>query len=131
MGNPITLAAEFDTISEARIPIDLESIRIGIRGEIDLFTNVIINARLGLAHWKYGEFTPQSLTNMVTTHYSGESGNDIYYSVGAEYKFTEHFYIGLEYSLLTVSETAGDQDTGISSYKHDVKDLSLILGWAF
>lgn len=128
---PIFLPPEFDTIVKARIPIDLESLRLGVKGQIELFENVSANARLGLAHWEYGEFTPQQLTNVGSPSNSGESGNDIYYSLGAEYKFTKNVYLGLEYSLLTINESSGDKDTVYGSYKHDVKDLSLVFGWAF
>jgi hypothetical protein len=128
---PIFLPPELDTIVEARIPIDLESLRVGVKGQMEIFEKVSVNARLGLAHWSYGEFTPQQLTNVGASSSSGESGNDLYYSFGAEYKFTENFYLGFEYSLFTINESSGDKNSVSGSYKHDVKDLSLVLGWAF
>lgn len=128
---PVYLAPEFDTIYEAKIPIDIESLRVGVKGKIELFTNVYINARLGFAHWEYREFTPQKLTNVDLLGASGESGNDLYYSLGTEYKFTENFYVGLEYSLLTINEKTGDKSLTSGSYKHDIKDLSLVMGWLF
>jgi len=128
---PIFLPPEFDTIVEAKIPIELESIKLGVKGQIELFKNASINARIGIAHWEYGEFTPQQHTNVGATPNSGESGNDIYYSLGAEYKFTENFYLGFDYSLFTINESSGVNNSVSGSYKHDVKDLSLVLGWAF
>jgi hypothetical protein len=45
-------------------------------------------------------------------------------------KFTENFYIGVEYSLLKISvnKTFDDQYSG--SY-NNVKDLSFVIGWVF
>jgi len=128
---PIFLPPEFDTIVEASIPIDIESIKLGVKGQIELFKNASINARVGISHWEYGEFTPQKLTNVGASSSSGESGNDIYYSLGAEYKFTENFYLGLDYSLFTINEISSLNNSVNGSYRHDVKELSLVLGWAF
>jgi len=128
---PIYLPPEFDTVYEVSIPIDLESIRLGIKGQIELFENMSINARIGFAHWKYDRFTPQQLTNVGAAPSIEESGNDVYYAIGAEYKFTDNFYLGFEYSLFTINERSGDKNSVSGSYKHDVKDLSLVLGWAF
>jgi len=125
------LGPEHDYSVEAIVPIELESIRLGMKGEMELFTNVFINARLGLAHWKYGEFTPQYLTNLSRSNNSGESGNDLYYSFGGEYSITENLYVGFEYSLLKINEKNEYSGDRRDSYKHDIKDLSLILGWEF
>ncbi len=128
---PIILPPEFDTIVEANIPIEIESIKLGVKGEVELFTNVSVNARIGIAHWQYGEFTPRKLTTVGASSNGGESGNDIYYSLGAEYNFTENFYLGFEYTLFTINENSDDQSSVNGSYKHAIKDLSLVLGWAF
>lgn len=128
---PIYLPPEFDTVYEANIPIDLESIRLGIKGQIALLENASVNARIGFAHWKYDEFTPQQLTNVGTAPSKEKSGNDIYYAVGVEYKLTDSFYLGFEYSLFTINERSGERSTVSGSYTHDVKDLSLVVGWAF
>ena len=125
------LPPEFDTSIQAIIPIDINSIRLGVKGEVELFKDFSINARLGFAHWKYDGFTPQKLTHLGVSSYGDESGNDIYYSLGAEYKFTENFYVGLEHSLLKINQKNGINNEVRASYKHDVKDLSLVLGWVF
>jgi hypothetical protein len=128
---PTYLSPEFDFVYEAIRPIDLESIRVGIKGEMELLTSLFINTRFGLAHWKYKKFSPQSLIIFNPINDSDESGNDIYYSLGAEYKFTENFYLGLEYSLFKIDENSVLNDEVSNSYKHTVKDLSLIIGWEF
>lgn len=130
-GGFVFLPPEHDTVYEVIRPIDLESIRIGIKGEMELLTNLSINARLGLAHWKYKKFSPQSLILFNPTNYNDKSGDDIYYSLGAEYKFTENFYLGMEYSLFKIDENSVLNEEISSSYKHTVKDVSLVIGWKF
>jgi opacity protein-like surface antigen len=130
-GGSCCLGPDEDSSLVAIVPIDLESIRLGIKGEMELFENTSINARLGLARWKYGEYTPQKLSDISGHSNSGETGNDIYYSLGAEYKFTENFHIGVEYSLLKISVNKTYDDEYSGSYNNNVKDLSFVIGWAF
>ena len=70
---------------------------------------------------------PQKLINID----GGESGNDVYYSLGVDYKFTENFHLGVEYSAFTINENSNVQSTDRDNYKHEVKDISLVLGWTF
>jgi hypothetical protein len=120
-----------DMFVQAIIPINIDSIRLGIKSEFYVLDKLSLNARAGLAHWEYGDFTPQALTIIGSTMNGGESGNDIYYSLGAEYKFTESFYVGLEYSIFNVAIKKKYYDDVISSYKHKVKDISFVIGWTF
>jgi hypothetical protein len=120
-----------DTIVQARIPINIDSIRLGIKSEFYALDKLSLNARAGLAHWQYEDFTPQALTLLGSSNGGGESGNDIYYSLGAEYKFTKYFYAGLEYSIFNVAMKQKYYDDVISSYKHKVKDISFVIGWTF
>jgi hypothetical protein len=126
------LGPEYDNIYEAQIPIETNSLRVGLKGELEIITDLSISARLGIAYWGYGDANPQQLSNIGSSGNSGESGNDIYYAVGAEYKFTENFYLGVEYSLLSIHKASGNGDYDVSGYyDHGIKDLSLILGWEF
>lgn len=124
------LSSNTDTIYEAEIPINTGSIRFGVKGELPLLENFSINARLGVAHWEYDNFTPQRVASGVDSG-TAKSGNDIYYSLGAEYKWTKNLYIGIEYSFLTISESYDSQFDASGSYKYDLNDLSLIAGWVF
>jgi len=125
------LPPEFDTVYEVRMPIDIESLRLGVKGEWDLSADFSLNARLGLAHWKFKSSSPGRLTALGPYSDSGESGNDIYYAIGGEYKFTENLYVGLEYSLLSIKEKNGKDNSVSSSYEYDVRDLSFVVGWVF
>ena len=130
-GLPITLAPEFDTIVESSIPIELESVRIGVKGQLEVFENLRVNARLGVARWDYGMFSPLNTAYGASSPNLVNNGNDLFYSMGADYKFSDNFYLGLEYSVLNI-EASSDNNTLVSnSFEHDVKDLSLVLGWKF
>ena len=131
-GGGYCAGSDCEHIYQVRIPIETDSLRLGVKGEVELFTDLFVNARLGIAYWKYGQFNPQQLTNIGSSSNSGESGNDIYYALGAEYKLTEHFYLGVEYSLLSIYKSIASIGYDVGGYyDHDVKDLSLIVGWEF
>lgn len=130
-GGVCCLGPEHDFTVEALIPINIESIRLGVKGEINVLTNFSVSARLGIAHWKYKRADPQQLTNISSSSYGEESGNDLYYAIGAEYKLTENINIGLEYSLFAVKEENQINNEVSSTYYHDVEDFSLVLGWMF
>jgi hypothetical protein len=129
-GGDCCLGSEHDYNAEAIIPIEIESIRFGIKGEVELVTNFTVNARVGLAHWSYKNYMPKKLTNFSPPPVSDGSGNDLYYSLGAEYKFSEDLYLGIEYSLLSVNESYAVNDVS-GSFSHDVKDLLIVAGWVF
>ncbi|MBQ4862841.1 outer membrane beta-barrel protein [Pseudoalteromonas sp. MMG013] len=127
---PSSLGDGFYRSFNVRLPIDIESVRFGLKGKTELFESLIVNARVGIAHWKYKGEIPARLVPTDLTN-GGGSGNDIYISFGFEYKLTKNLYIGLEYSLLSINETKEYDYTGIVKYQHDVKDLSVIVGWEF
>ena len=115
---------------ERNMPIDTTSLRLGMKGEVEIITGLSLNARLGLAHWEYDEYTPQDLIAIGWS--TDTNGNDIYYSLGAEYKLTENFYVGVEYSVLPIDKNFEDKDLEASGYfDHTIKDLSFIVGWEF
>lgn len=115
------------------MPIDIESIRLGVKGEMELLPNFSFIARLGMAYWEYDKYTPHQYN--LYGFFGRESGNDIYYSLGTEYQFSENIYAGIEYSFFeasnSINDKAGDNLGHASSYSHKVEDLSLVLGWMF
>lgn len=130
-GNPCCLGPDHDTVVTAIVPIEIDSLRLGVKGQWQLLSNVSINARVGIARWEFGTFSPKHLTVFSSRRNEDVSGNDFYYGVGAEYRFTENFYLGVEYSILSIKESYSDENDVSGSYSYDVKDLSLVLGWAF
>ncbi len=123
------LGPEHDTVYNANIPLALESIRLGIKGQWPIDENLSINARLGLAKWAFGDYSPKVFNQ--TSASIDDNGNDLYYGLGLDYQFTESFYMGVEYSMLSIDENFMDENNNSASYTYDVKDLSLVLGWAF
>ncbi|WP_193155234.1 MULTISPECIES: hypothetical protein [Pseudoalteromonas] len=120
----------YDHSYDVRLPIDVESIKLGFKGKTELFEDFIVNVRVGIAHWKYKDVIPAQLVPTDVTN-GGGSGNDIYTSLGLEYKLTQNLYVGLEYSWLGINETKEYDYTGVVKYQHDIKDLSVIVGWEF
>ncbi|NMR24846.1 porin family protein [Pseudoalteromonas sp. NEC-BIFX-2020_015] len=118
---------------EAEIPIDIESIRFGVKGELELFDDFSVNGRFGLAHWNYTGSTPLKLSHPSSHYDIGKSGNAPYASLGFDYKLTKNLYVGLEYSLFKAKDKAEVTDLGVAthSYEHKVKDLLLVVGWKF
>lgn len=120
----------YDYSYKVRLPIDIDSLRLGIKGEIEVSNNINANIRVGMAHWQYKDVIPAQLvpTDNIS---SGDSGNDIYTSVGVEYRLTDNLYVGLEYSLLNIKESKEYDYTGIVQYEHNLHEVSVLLGWAF
>jgi opacity protein-like surface antigen len=130
-GNPCCLGPDHDTVVTAIIPIEIDSLRLGVKVQWQLLSNLSINARLGIARWEFEVFSPKHLTFLGSQRNEDVSGNDLYYGVSAEYQFTENFYLGIEYSILSIKESYSDANDVSGSYNYDIKDLSLVLGWAF
>jgi hypothetical protein len=109
--------------------VETSSIRYGVKGEIELYAGLSVNARIGIARWE----DSQSYSRILEVDgYDGErSGNDLYYALGTSFKLSEDLYIGFEYSLVTINDRIYINNEIVNSYKHDIEDLSLILGWEF
>lgn len=123
------LGPDHDTIYNANIPLELVSVRLGVKGQLPIYENISINARFGIANWAFGEYSPK-VFNQISTG-KDDSGNDIYYGIGVDYQVSEDFYVGVEYSTLSIDENYQDENNSSGSYQYDVNDLSLVLGWKF
>jgi opacity protein-like surface antigen len=127
--NSCCLGPEHDTVYNVNIPLEMQSIRLGVKGQWPIYKNLSINARFGIAKWAFGDYSPKVFNQTPAS--IDDDGNDLYYGLGLDYQFTENFYIGVEYSILSIDEDYKDENNEIGSYTYDVKDLSLVLGWAF
>jgi hypothetical protein len=125
--SPIPEAPLLFRDEEAKASVQTESIRLGIKGELNIIENLSVNARLGVAKWKYDGLSPH--VNGFTRGL--DDGYDIYYSIGSKYNVSDALYIGLEYSLLTMQQDKEFDNSQRGTYEHEVKDLSVILGWVF
>lgn len=120
----------FTTSYNVGLPIDTESLRLGVKGKIALSNKVNANIRVGIAHWKYKDVIPAQLVSPDNTG-SGDSGNDIYTAVGFNYQLTDNLYAGLEYALINIKESQEYDYGGNVKYEHNLHELSIVLGWAF
>ncbi|MCU4674130.1 outer membrane beta-barrel protein [Catenovulum sp. 2E275] len=124
---------EFTTLQTYKRPISVKAYKLGIKAEREFLSDLYLNLGFGVAMWQYDDYTPQSLTNedVFTT---GESGQDMYYSLGARYQINQTFYVGVQYSMLEIEQTTKfkpQYSTILGSYKHQIQDVSFILGLNF
>jgi opacity protein-like surface antigen len=110
--------------------IKTSSIRYGVKGEVELYSGLSVNARIGIARWEDSQNYSRILEVLDYSN-SEQSGDDLYYALGANFKLTENIYVGLEYSIVTINDRTYINDELIDSYKHDIDDFSLIIGWEF
>lgn len=119
-----------DRISET---IETKATRIGIKGILPTSDTFSIIGRIGLAKWDFDINSRDSSTpGEVFKH--NEDGQDLYYSIGAEFKFNEQFFAGLEYSMLTMSWDDKSSSDGFSAsvdYGHDVNNFTISVGMVF
>ncbi len=127
-----------DTINEK---ISSSAVSFGIKGSLPISDHFSIFARTGMAKWDFkSSFTDSSMPGEVEQ--LKESDKDIYYGIGAEYRFNETISLGLEYSLLSMGwkdiESEYEQYYGVDfSYSLDrkvdykVQNLALLLKISF
>jgi opacity protein-like surface antigen len=127
-----------DTINEK---ISSSAVSFGIKGSLPISDHFSIFARTGMAKWDFkASFTDSSMPGEVEQ--IKESDKDIYYGIGAEYRFNETISLGLEYSLLSMGwkdiESEYEQYYGVDfSYSLDTKvdykvqNLALLLKISF
>ncbi|NHH90773.1 MULTISPECIES: outer membrane beta-barrel protein [unclassified Pseudoalteromonas] len=127
---PVQFPGDFETSWDVRVPLEVESIRFGAKGKFEVYQDFFINARVGVAHWEYKDANPAHLVPTDNIN-EKESGNDIYGALGFDYQFTKRFFLGVEYSLLGIKESKEYDYSGVVKYKHDIQDLSIVLGWRF
>ena len=127
-----------DTIN---VKISSSAVSFGIKGSLPISDHFSIFARTGMAKWDFkSSFTDSSMPGEVEQ--LKESDKDIYYGIGAEYRFNETISLGLEYSLLSMGwkdiESEYEQYSGVDfSYSLDkkvdykVQNLALLLKISF
>lgn len=128
-----------DTINEK---ISSSAVSFGIKGSLPISEYFSIFARTGLAKWDFkASATDSSMPGEVEQR--KESDKDIYYGVGAEYRFNETISLGVEYSVLSmgwkdVNEYEqyydGDYSYSLDSkvdYDYKVQNLALLLKISF
>ncbi|MEQ3514340.1 outer membrane beta-barrel protein [Pseudoalteromonas sp. BZB3] len=112
------------------LPIETNALKFGIKGHVNINAKLNVNLRVGLANWRYKQYSPAMLV-INDIQEQNHSGRDVYFSVGSEYVVSDSIYIGFEYSQFSIKETEQGVYTADVSYSHKINDLSLVLGWAF
>lgn len=86
---------------------------------------VSLNARLGIARWDVDVNEIDSAFPGVNFDYS-DSGTDLYYGLGGQFKLNNHLSIGIEYTILPIEATF-DGDT----IDHKVDNIACSLSYSF
>ena len=126
-----------DTINEK---ISSSAVSIGIKGSLPISDHFSIFARTGMAKWDFKvSSTDSSMPGEVDQ--LKESDKDIYYGVGAEYRFNETISLGVEYSVLSMGwktlEPVSEQYYNVdysypySQLDYKVQNLALLLKISF
>ena len=101
----------------------------GVRGMIPLEGGFSLVGRLGLSSWDFDAALTDSDFPGVVDKLS-DSGSDLYYGVGGQYRFSDTLHVGLEYTMLNFDLGLGDAIDPIRA-EHDVNSIMLSVGWTF
>lgn len=121
--NVTTIGTEFET----------QQINVGLKGTLPLQGGFSLVGRLGLSSWDFDAALTDSDFPGLVDKYS-DSGSDLYYGVGGQYRFSDKLYMGLEYTMLNFDLGLGDDfndPTDPFSVDHDVNSIMLSVGWTF
>ncbi len=106
---------------------DTSAFNVGVKGAIPLGAGISLNGRLGLSKWNIDiEDTntyPATPEDNESDSYS-ENGVDLYAGIGAQLDINDSFFIGAEYSYLSM----GFDDSDAS---FDIRNLALTAGLKF
>ena len=118
---------EFD--ATIRTEFETQQINVGVKGMIPLDGGFSLVGRLGLSSWDFDAALTDSDFPGVVDRLS-DSGSDLYYGVGGQYRFSDTLYVGLEYTMLNFDLSLGDTDDPVRA-EHDVNSIMLSVGWTF
>lgn len=118
-----TIGTEFET----------RQINVGVKGTLPLQGGFSLVGRLGLSSWDFdADLTDSDFPGVVVE--LSDSGSDLYYGVGGQYRFNDKLYMGLEYTMLNADLSLGDvfdDPTDPVRAEHDVNSIMLSVGWTF
>lgn len=118
---------EFD--ATIRTVFETQQINVGVKGMIPLEGGFSLVGRLGLSSWDFdAALTDSDFPGVVDT--LSDSGSDLYYGIGGQYRFSDTLYVGLEYTMLNFDLGLGDATDPVRA-EHDVNSIMLSVGWTF
>jgi opacity protein-like surface antigen len=111
-----------DTINDK---VSSNAATLGLKGIIPINNQASLNARLGIARWDLDVKTTDTAFPGIIFKYD-DSGTDLYYGVGGQFKITPQFSIGVEYTIVPM-------DVNIDGDKidHQVENLTGSLSYSF
>ncbi|MES2673587.1 MAG: porin family protein [Pseudomonadota bacterium] len=116
-----------------RETIEAKATSVGVKGILPMSDSFSIVGRLGLANWDL-DLSSTDSSNPGEVFKLKEDGQDLYYSIGAEFKINEKFFAGIEYSILTMSwddKVVDGEFSASVDYEHEVNNLGLSFGMVF
>jgi OOP family OmpA-OmpF porin len=111
-----------DTITDVS---SVTALSLGFKGIAPLNDLFSLVGRVGLSKWDF-DVTETDSGSPGFKYKGNDSGSDIYFGLGAEYRITEKSILGLEYSLTNI-----DLDVDGVKAEHEITNLSLSLGYNF
>jgi len=117
-----TFADGGDTITDK---VSTPAVNVGVKGIIPFEGGLSLHARIGLSLWE-AEIKETDSAFPGETFKADDDGSDLYYGLGLQYDMSPELVVGLEYAY-----TDMDVSLGGVSVDHEVKNLSLSLGYKF
>ena len=117
-----TYTNSFDIIHDE---VNATAINLGLKGIIPLDANFAINARAGIASWDLEVKETDSSFPGVMFSYE-DSGTDLYYGVGVQFKANEQLNVGVEYTVTNMKPSFGGD-----KIDYDVNNVAISLGYLF
>jgi len=111
-----------DTITDK---VSTSAVNVGVKGIIPFEGGLSLHARIGLSLWE-AEIKETDSAFPGETFKADDDGSDLYYGLGLQYDMSPELVVGLEYAY-----TDMDVSLGGLSVDHEVKNLSLSLGYKF
>ena len=102
------------------------SMNLGLKGSIPLASNMSVFGRFGFARWDW-EITETDSSFPGEEFNGDDSGTDLYYGVGMDFKLSEQVKLGAEFTYLEMDIDAGDN----SSVDNEVRNFAIFVGYNF
>jgi OOP family OmpA-OmpF porin len=110
-------------MSDSSVNTDTTAVNLAVKGILPLDYGFSLHARAGLSFWDLDVEVGGAMRG-------GDSGNDTYYGVGAQYSVNEKYSIGLEYTVAKYKAQLGGDLKGVDT-DLDLDTLALTASFNF
>lgn len=115
--------AEQEYFDDTSDQFNVVALSAGIKSSIVFDNGFSLSARVGVSLWDLDLYFSEYGSIVYA---ASDDGSDFYVGIGGQMKITERVHIGAEYTL-----TELDVSFGEFSFDHEIKNLSLSLGYKF